>query len=154
MGNITAPNTLSALRPLESLAGSGFGALQRAPKPHCPRPANLQSLNRRFAYSGSGNVADRKPLGEIEKPQYVRVIGQGGRRSALIEFLKLLGCVHIIAQGEPTNRGLSEIIFHALLETAHKILPLHYLATIRWLKNCAIICTLMNCFMVILCAEQ
>jgi len=73
VGHQKAPNSLPADRPFNwflspdswFLRASGFGALQRAPHPHCPRSANPIVHNVGFAYSGLGNVAGRRPLGDI-----------------------------------------------------------------------------------------
>ena len=44
-----AANTLPTHRPLYPFMGSGLGALQRAPNPHCPRLQTLKILNVGFA---------------------------------------------------------------------------------------------------------
>ena len=46
---VHSPNLLPAHRPLNPEKGSGFGALQRAPHPHCARLQTLKILNVGFA---------------------------------------------------------------------------------------------------------
>ena len=80
-----AANTLPTHRPLYPFMGSGLGALQRAPNPHCPRLQTLKILNVGFAYLGSGNVVGRNPLGARLAPHIcVEYARASGRRAHLL----------------------------------------------------------------------
>jgi hypothetical protein len=75
---LTSLSTLGAS--LHPVRPSGFGALQRAPHPHCPRRRTFcfLVLVRLF---GSGNVVDRQPLAAIQIAYCGYIARASGRRA-------------------------------------------------------------------------